>query len=341
MSNKSSKLNIPGKSAGSKISNVPEKQPPSEGTQNEQEEFFRLIVENVDDLLVVLDLKGRRLYNSPSYAKLFGSVDGMKNTNSFAEVHPDDQQRVRKAFSDTVKTGRSNRLTYRFVAADGSIHFMESCGDLIRSSQGQPLRVVVVSRDITKRLKEEDDIRFLAFYDALTQLPNRRLLNDRLDQAMAASKRSKRHGALMFIDLDNFKPINDTHGHGAGDILLAQVARRIVSCVREMDTVARFGGDEYVVLLSELNTDKAKSTEQSKKVAEKIRIKLAMPYEIKFKDEKGAEKTVSHDCTASIGVVLFLNHEVSPEVILKWADMMMYQAKEAGRNTVRFYEPDA
>ena len=305
----------------------------------EEEGFFRLIVENVDDFLAVLDLEGRRLYNSPSYAKLFGSTEALKNTDSFAEVYPDDQERIKQAFSDTVRTGHSHRLTYRFVLADGRIHYMESCGDLIRDSQGQPLRVVVVSRDISERLKEEDDIRNLAFYDTLTQLANRRLLNDRLDQAMAASKRSRRYGALMFLDLDNFKPLNDRYGHSVGDILLVEVARRITGCVREMDTVARFGGDEFVVLINELDEDKAQSAKEAGNVAEKIRAVLSEPYDLKFLNEEKAETAVKHHCSASIGVVLFSNHEATAQDILKWADMSMYQAKEAGRNLIRLYEP--
>ncbi|MDH4286775.1 MAG: PAS domain S-box protein, partial [Gallionella sp.] len=303
-----------------------------------QEEFFRMIAENVEDYIAVIDLEGKRLYNSPSYAQIFGSVEAIKGTDSFAEIHPDDLERVKQAFKETVQSGRSHRLNYRFVLADGSIHYMESCGGLIRNSQGQALRVVVVSRDITERIKEVDEIRNMAFYDALTQLPNRRLLHDRLEQAMAASKRSGRHGALLFLDLDNFKPLNDTYGHEMGDILLAEVARRISVCVREMDTVARFGGDEFVVLLSELDTDRSHSTIRCSNVAEKIRAVLAETYVLKFQPEGKEQTAIEHRCTSSIGAVVFFGHETSKENILKWADIAMYQAKEAGRNQIRFYE---
>jgi diguanylate cyclase (GGDEF)-like protein/PAS domain S-box-containing protein len=340
MTNKPTEQDILRKAADAQLACASDMKQMSEGALREQEEFFRSIVENADDFLAVLDLKGRRLYNSPSYAKLFGSTEALKNTDSFAEVYPDDLERVKQAFSDTVQSGHSHRLTYRFVLADGRIHYMESCGDLIRDSQGQALRVVVVSRDISERLREEDDIRNLAFYDTLTQLPNRRLLNNRMNQAMAASKRSRRYGALMFLDLDNFKPLNDTHGHSVGDILLVEVARRISSCVREMDTVARFGGDEFVVLLNELDAEKAQSAVQASNVAEKIRAILSEPYELKFLNEGKAETTVEYHSSASIGTVLFVNHEASAEDILKWADMSMYRAKEAGRNLIRFYEPN-
>ena len=147
---------------------------------------------------------------------------------------------------------------------------MESCGALIRSSQGDPLRVVVVSRDITERMKNVEKIYNLAFYDALTQLPNRRLLTDRLEQAMAASKRSGKHGAVMLLDLDNFKTLNDIHGHSMGDALLKDVGRRITTCLRETDTVARLGGDEFVLVLGHLDKDRAESIIQSNVVAERF-----------------------------------------------------------------------
>ena len=170
--------------------------------------------------------------------------------------------------------------------------------------------VFAAARDITERKQAEELILNLASYDSLTRLPNRRLLNDRLGQTMAASKRSGRYGALMFLDLDNLKLLNDTHGHYVGDLLLMEVARRISSCVREVDTVARFGGDEFVVILSELDVDKTESTTQSGIVAEKLRAILAKPYVLKFKQEGKGETTLEHHCTSSIGVVLFLKHEV-------------------------------
>lgn len=207
----------------------------------------------------------------------------------------------------------------------------------LRRSDGSISGAIIVNQDITERKQAEEQIRHLAFYDTLTQLPNRRLLNDRIGQVMAASKRSGNYGALMFLDLDNFKPLNDTHGHDVGDLLLVEVAHRIASCVREVDTVARFGGDEFVVMLSELDADKDESAAQAGTVAEKIRATLAEPYSLTFKQEGDAEVTVVHHCTSSIGVALFINHEAGPEDVLKWADIAMYQAKEGGRNRVHFY----
>ena len=207
-----------------------------------------------------------------------------------------------------------------------------------RNSEGEPLRVVGTNTDITERKQMEDQVRQLALYDTLTTLPNRRLLNDRLSQTMAASKRSGCYGALMFLDLDNFKPLNDTHGHVAGDLLLIEAAVRLKSCVRETDTVARFGGDEFVVMLSCLNADKAESTSQAEIVAGKLRTILSEPYLLTISDDGREDATVEHHCTASIGVVVFINHEGSQDDVLEWADTAMYEAKEAGRNMIRFYD---
>lgn len=195
--------------------------------------------------------------------------------------------------------------------------------------------------DITERRLIEDQVRQLAFHDALTKLPNRRLLNDHLMQAMAASKRSGCYGALMFLDLDNFKPLNDQYGHEVGDLLLIEAADRLKSRVREIDTVARFGGDEFVVMLRELDVDKVESTSQARIVAEKIRITLSEPYLLTIRREGKADTSIEHHCSASIGVALFIKHEASPEDILKWADTAMYQAKVAGCNLIRFYESNA
>jgi diguanylate cyclase (GGDEF)-like protein len=189
-----------------------------------------------------------------------------------------------------------------------------------------------------ERKKMEEQVHHLAFHDSLTGLPNRLLLNDRLEQAKAAFKRTGRYAALMFLDLDNFKPLNDTYGHDVGDLLLQETAHRICCCVRGVDTVARFGGDEFVVILSELVVDKIESASQAGIVAEKIRIALAEPYVLITKRLGKAETLVEHHCTSSIGVVLFANDDGSAADIIKWADSAMYQAKASGRNMMLFYD---
>ena len=190
---------------------------------------------------------------------------------------------------------------------------------------------IVTFIDITARKKAEDEINRLAFFDPLTNLPNRRLLLDRLQHALAASARSGRHGAIMFIDLDNFKVINDTKGHDCGDLLLVEIARRLQSCVREGDTVARLGGDEFVVMLEDLGSQAEQAAAQADEVGEKIRAAINQPCLV---------KEYEFHSTASIGINLFVDRETTAETLLKYADIAMYQAKGAGRNAVRFFDPD-
>ena len=208
----------------------------------------------------------------------------------------------------------------------------------VNDAQGSVHQYVALFSDITRQKQNETMLQQLAFVDSLTDLPNRRLLSDRLGQAIFSSKRSGRYGAVMALDLDNFKTLNDVHGHTTGDLLLKEAARRMAGCVREMDTVARVGGDEFVVILNELDVDKAGSFAQAKLIAEKIRAALAVPYLLQLKKDGQDESTVEHHGSASIGVVPFVNHQADKEVLLEWADAAMYQAKKAGRNLVRFYE---
>jgi diguanylate cyclase (GGDEF)-like protein len=163
------------------------------------------------------------------------------------------------------------------------------------------------------------------------------LFYDRLEQSMAAGKRSGQYAALLMLDLDNFKVLNDTYGHMAGDLLLVEVAARLKRCVRAMDTISRFGGDEFVILLNELDVDKTESTSQARHVAEKIRASLAEPYRLVVKNDNDADRLIQHHSTASIGVEVFLNHQESREQLLKCADVAMYQAKDAGRNRIHIY----
>lgn len=208
----------------------------------------------------------------------------------------------------------------------------------VKGEDGLVTHYVGTLTDISARKAAESEIRHLAFYDTLTQLPNRRLLHERLERALTASRRSGRFIALMFLDLDNFKPLNDTYGHDVGDLLLIEVAKRIASNIRETDTVARFGGDEFVVMLGELDLEKDSSITQARAVAEKIRSALSEPYLLKVRKADGQGQALEHRCTSSIGVVVFGNQECTIEDALKWADIAMYRAKEEGRNCVQFHK---
>ncbi len=201
----------------------------------------------------------------------------------------------------------------------------------VKSDDGSVTHYVGTHTDITARKVAEDEIKHLAFYDSLTQLPNRRLLLDRLQQALASSARSGSNGALLFIDLDNFKTLNDTLGHEKGDLLLQQVAQRLATCVREGDTVARFGGDEFVVMLEDLSENPEEAATQTETVGEKILATLNQPYLLAGYENRS---------TPSIGLTLFNGHRNSIEELLKQADLAMYQSKTAGRNTLRFFDPE-
>lgn len=220
----------------------------------------------------------------------------------------------------------------------GALYWEETHVAPVKNPAGAVTHYVAVKTDITERKRMEEQVRRLAFYDGLTGLPNRRLLSDRLAQAMAAGKRSGRYCALLFLDLDNFKPINDLHGHDVGDLLLVEAARRLKACMREVDTLARFGGDEFVVVLGPLDGERATAVVQAGVVAEKIRVALAQPYVLAVRRDGAPELTVRHRCSVSIGVALFFDRQASQDDILKWADTAMYQAKAAGRDLIRFYE---
>ena len=174
----------------------------------------------------------------------------------------------------------------------------------------------------------------------MTLLPNRRLLSDRLIHSLAESKRSNHYGALIFLDLDNFKSANDKHGHAVGDMLLVQAAQRMRNCVRAIDTVARLGGDEFVVMMVDLNENKAEAMAQAGILAEKIRTVMADPYLLAIKNSPQANALAEHCCTVSVGVVVFIDREGTQDDFLRLADSAMYQAKDAGSNLVRFSEAE-
>ncbi|MDT8991137.1 EAL domain-containing protein [Curvibacter sp. APW13] len=196
--------------------------------------------------------------------------------------------------------------------------------------RGGQTTFVGLVRDDTEQRAHEEEIRRLAFYDPLTQLPNRRLLLDRLQHALAMVERNRIYGALMFLDLDHFKQLNDTMGHDLGDILLQQVAQRLLGCVREVDSVARFGGDEFVIMLEGLGANPKDAGTHAETVAHKILLSLGQPYSL---------RDYVHASTPSVGIVVFGPGDTSVDELLKKADVAMYEAKAAGRNTSRFFDP--
>ena len=200
----------------------------------------------------------------------------------------------------------------------------------VKNEEQKTAQYVSIFSDITERKQAENEIHNLAFYDALTNLPNRRLMLDRFQLALSGSARHNQYGAVLFLDMDRFKVLNDTLGHNYGDLMLIEVAARIQSCVREVDTVARFGGDEFVVLLEKLDADAAQASQKAALIAEKIRVSLSAPYRLKDSE---------YFSSPSIGVCLYHGNAESVDTLLKQADLAMYQAKNSGRNAVRFFDP--
>jgi diguanylate cyclase (GGDEF)-like protein/PAS domain S-box-containing protein len=200
----------------------------------------------------------------------------------------------------------------------------------VTDTTGKVTHYVGTLTDITLSQAAADEIRYLAFYDPLTDLPNRRLLRDRLKSALISSQRSGRLGALLFIDMDNFKTLNDSLGHEIGDLLLQQVAQRIAPCVRAGDTIARLGGDEFVVILEDLSEQNLDAAAQTTVIGNKIQTVLNQPYQLGIH---------YYRCTCSMGAIMFNEPDQSIDGLLKQADIAMYQAKSAGRNTLRFFDP--
>jgi diguanylate cyclase (GGDEF)-like protein/PAS domain S-box-containing protein len=202
----------------------------------------------------------------------------------------------------------------------------------VSGADGQVTHYVAAFTDISERKEAEEQIRNLAFYDPLTSLPNRRLLLDRLQQSLLLSERCGRRGALLFIDLDRFKTLNDTLGHDIGDLLLIEVANRLKSCLRTCDTAARLGGDEFVVMLEDLSEVATEAVDQARTVGEKIIETLNQTYQLASHE---------HHSTPSIGVTLFNGQQATIDELLKQADLAMYQSKAAGRNAMRFFAPES
>ncbi len=309
---------------------------------HDSQALYRLLTEDAQDVLWRTDARLIVTYISPADERLRGfradevvgrHVFEMFTEEGVAVVKAMIQRRAQEEASGTPVGFLNFQVQHR--CKDGRLIWGEVMSKTDRNAQGEIIGYHGITREITERKRLEEQVRQLAFHDTLTRLANRRLMLEHLDQAMSASKRSHHHGALLFLDLDNFKSLNDTHGHSVGDLLLIEVAERLKACVREADTVARFGGDEFVVLLCELDTQPAEASEQAIAVAEKIRIRLSDLYVLQAAPSGPATGTIEHQCTASIGVAIFRGRDESQSSVIDRADAAMYQAKKDGRNRIR------
>jgi diguanylate cyclase (GGDEF)-like protein/PAS domain S-box-containing protein len=296
------------------------------------------------DVVWILDpITFRFRYVSPSIQGLTGTTPEEVMRGTIDEMLSCDQALILKKkiseknnlFLAGDRQDRIYREEIQQVCKNGLKIWVEVIAKYYKNDETGQIEIHGVTREITERKLVEERIRHLAYFDTLTRLPNRRMLQDRFYQAMARNKRSGFYSAFFFLDLDNFKPLNDQYGHVAGDLLLVEAARRLSACVGEVDTVARFGGDEFVVMICELDKIRDQAESQAVLIAERIRQVLEEPYLLLTADKQG-ERTFNHKCTCSIGGVVFSGQETDLDELLKRADAAMYKAKEAGRNEVRF-----
>ncbi len=298
---------------------------------------LHLMFDRATDGIVMLSGDGKLLEVNASFAQMHGYTQAEMASLHLRDLDTPEAVQKLPALLERVLAGETLNFEVTHYHKNGHIITLEVSSSLIVAS-GERL-IQAFHRDITSRKQVEETVHRLAFYDLLTGLANRMLLKDRLARSMLAGERSGNYGALMFLDLDNFKPLNDQYGHGAGDLLLAEVAKRLRNCVRQVDTVARFGGDEFLVLLEDLTSDKEQAHSQADMVAGKIRSLLADPYVLQITSgDFGTLQTIEHKCTVSIGVALFLGQTNTEVDVLKWADLAMYKAKDTGRDRVFFFD---
>ncbi len=286
------------------------------------------LLDKARDAIVVRGLDQSVQYWNKSAERLYGWAGEEVLGRSVDALLDDDPAAIAAATAIVLHSGEWNgEVTRR--GKDGSALTVEARWTLVSADDGRPKAIMSIDTDITERKAAEREIKYLAFYDALTGLPNRRLMLDRLQHAMAVSGRARHSGALLFIDLDNFKTLNDTLGHDQGDLLLQQVAFRLQAAVYESDTVARFGGDEFVVMVENLSQNAAVAAAQTTAIGERLLLALNLPFLL---------KDFEHYSTCSIGATLF-GPDGDVGELLKRADLAMYQAKAAGRNALRFFDP--
>ncbi len=296
----------------------------SEEALRQSEARYRLIAENMTDLLCIIDWDGYFKYASPSHVTVLGfpavAYEG-KYAGDF--MHTDDRRKVREQLDEMVATQKGTVLKFRFKNIRGDWIWLEGKANPIFDENGVFNHFLVVSRDITERLELEEKLTYMAYHDTLTGLPNRRLFKEKLDQALEEAKQTKKKVAVMYLDLDNFKYINDTFGHDVGDELLNQFAQRVKECLREEDVLSRQGGDEFTILLPAIEEE-----QDAIRIAENIRASFQRAWNI----GRNLFKT-----TSSIGIAFYPAHGKKGYELMRSADTALYQAKKDGKNIYRSY----
>jgi diguanylate cyclase (GGDEF)-like protein/PAS domain S-box-containing protein len=294
-----------------------------DGEVQEREDRFRALVQNSFDIITIHDVTGATVYESAAASRILGYPQGgLIGKSPFASVHPRDIQRAREAFANLTSGGSPVPIELRYRHADGSWIWLEVLGNNLLNHPGVA-GIVLTSRDITERKHAEERAQYLANYDVLTGLPNRTLMQDRLNQAVAQAKHTKERIALVHVDVDRFKMINESLGHYAGDVILKAAADRLKKCRRDTDTVARVGGDEFTILVRDAGRLGAVTG-----CASKILSEIAQPFPGKSQDVF---------VSASIGISMYPDDAKSADELTKHADAAMHSAKTLGRNNYQFF----
>lgn len=303
--------------------------------------LWKLALDSAGDGVWEWDIQNNQARFSNSYQELFGfNVDEINANiqNWYDRVHPDDLASKKAAVNHHL-IGKLEKYIHehRIICKDYSVKWVLSRGMVVaRDKAGNPLRMVGTHVEITERKRNEHKHSNLAHLDALTNLPNRKLFNDRLKLALANAKRTMKMLAVLFIDLDLFKEINDQHGHKVGDMVLKKTAQRLLSCVRETDTVARLGGDEFVILISNIESEL-----DVHKITDKLLESAVKPIEIVKSNDTSQiidVKLKNLQVSASIGVAIYPQHGTNEKTLITNADSAMYLAKKSGKNQVKFFE---
>ncbi|QOL48972.1 putative bifunctional diguanylate cyclase/phosphodiesterase [Massilia litorea] len=298
------------------------------------EERLRLVLKGSTDAPWDWDLVTGEVYYSARWWNMLGycSGEGLDDSGAWRRLlHPEDDAMIGAYLADLLPGTRDGySLEFRLRHREGHYVPVLSRGYVLRDHSGRPLRISGVNTDLTERKRTERHIYELAYFDHLTGLPNRRFLIEELGHVLARGRRSGHYGALLYLDLDNFKLLNDTMGHDLGDMLLRQTAERLRATVRHSDQLARLGGDEFVVVLEDLGMSPRAAAAEADRVANKILSALGQPYQL---------DSLLFKNTASIGITLFDSTGTDIETLLKQADLAMYRAKADGRDMARFFDP--
>jgi len=307
------------------------------------EKRLNYVLETTQEGVWDWDIHSGKVFHNKYWYTLTGLTESQSNFADFeSAILVEDRLKVQTALRTCLEGHSEYRIEFRFRRPDDKVIWIFDRGEIVeRDAEGKPTRMIGAAQDITQQKYDKQQIEQLAFYDPLTSLPNRRLLHERIEIAILQNQQHLCSAAIMFLDLDNFKMLNDTQGHALGDLLLIEVAQRLDKAIQQENTIARFGGDEFVLVINGLDRDHALATKQAYDIADKVHHVLTKPFYLTSK-MLGIQQAsqIEHQLTASIGVIIFngRNHTEVGE-LLKLADLALYRAKTEGRNQTIIFDP--